>query len=168
MNDFDYVAWSLLVAGTFALLVIILGRRTGKLQFTPLDRRRDKLELELGDRLALHRRAEAEKIQDTIARLDAFAARHPALGNVLTVLDRTHLTIGILGMGFVTVALVVGKLGTGGGRWSPFAFLAPYYLAGAVIESIPPYSTQWRGALFMGGLFAAFAVPLAIVNWWVP
>jgi hypothetical protein len=168
MSDFDYIAWSLLLAGAFALLLAIIGRFTGNERRPPLERRRERLELELGNQLTLRHSAEAGNIQDTIARLEAFAARHPALGPILAVIDRVYLTVGIFGMGFVTVALWAGKLGTGGGKWSPFALLVPYSVLGALIESIPPYGVQWRGALVMIGLLAAFTVPLAVISWWVP
>lgn len=168
MSDFDYIAWSLLLAGAFALLLAILGRFATSQRRPPLERRRERLELELGNQLTLRHSAEAGNIQDTIARLDAFAARHPAVGRTLAALDRVYQTIGIVGMGFVTVGLWAGKLGSGSGKVSPYTFLIPYLLVGMLIESIPPYGVQWQGALVMIGLLVAFTVPLAVISWWVP
>lgn len=168
MSDFDYVAWSLLVAGAFALLLIILGRFADKPRLAPLARRRNQLEEELGKQLALRHGAEAAKTQDILDHLDAFAARYPAIGKTLAVIDRFYLITGIFGMGFVTVALWVGKLGSGSGKVSPYAFLVPYILVGMTIEAIPPYGVQWQGALVMIGLLIAFTVPLAVISWWVP
>lgn len=168
MSDRDYIAWSLLLAGAFALLLAILGRFATSQRRPPLERRRERLERELGDQLALRHSAEAGNIQDTIARLDAFAARHPALGRTLAALDRIHQAIGIVGLGFVSVALWTGRLGSSNDKLSPYTFLIPYLLIGMLIESIPPYGVQWRGALVVLGLLAAFAVPLAVISQWVP
>lgn len=168
MSGFDYVAWSLLVAGAFALLLAIIGRFRGSSMQPPLKRQRDRLEHELGNQLALHHTSEAGKIEDAIARLDAFAARHPRIGSALSVLNRVHLVVGIFGMGFVAVAIWAGWLGTGGGKWSPFVFLLPFWLVGIVIDSIPADGRQLRGALVVLGLLVAFAAPLAVISRWVP
>jgi hypothetical protein len=168
MSDRDYIAWSLLAAGAFALLLAAFGRFGAKSLRPPWERRRDRLERQLGDQLGLGHHAEAGKIEDALARLDAFASRHPRLGGVLLVLDRAHLTAGVLGTGFVGVGLWAGRIGTGNDKVSAFVFLAPFLLVGALIEAIPFYGEDARGVLVLIGLMAAFAIPLAVVSWAVP
>lgn len=168
MSDRDFIAWSLLAAGAFALLLTALGRFGAKPMRSPWERRRDRLELQLGEQLGLHHTAEAGKLEDAIARFDAFASRHPRLGGVLVVLDRAHLTAAILGTGFLGVGLWTDRIGTGSGKVSAFVFLAPFWLVGALIEAIPFYGEDTRGLLVLLGLMAAFAIPLAVVSWWVP
>jgi len=168
MSDRDYIAWSLLAAGAFALLLAALGRFRAKPMRSPWERRRDRLELQLGEQLGLHHTAEAGKLEDTIARFDAFASRHPRLGRTLLVLDRTHLTAAVLGTGFLGVGLWIDRIGAGSGKVSAFVFLAPLLLVGALIEAIPFYGEDTRGLLVLLGLMAAFAIPLVVVSWWVP
>jgi len=168
MSDRDYIAWSLLAAGAFALLLAALGRFGAKPMRSPWERRRDRLELQLGEQLGLHHTAEAGKLEDAIARLDAFASRHPRLGGVLVVLDRAHLTAAVLGTGFVGMGLWTDRIGAGSGKVSAFVFLAPLLLVGALIEAIPFYGENTRVVLFFFGLMAAFAIPLAVINWWIP
>ncbi|WP_066593292.1 hypothetical protein [Sphingomonas pruni] len=169
MSDRDYIAWSLLAAGAFALLLAAFGRFSAKSLRPPWERRLDRLEFKLGDQLGLGHHAEAGKIEDAIARLDAFASRHPRLGSLLLVLDRAHLTAGVLGSGFVGVGLWAGKIGAGNAKVSAFVFLAPLFLlVGALIEAIPFYGEDARGLMVLIGLTAAFAIPLAVVIWTVP
>jgi len=133
MSDRDYIAWSLLAAGAFALLLAALGRFGAKPMRSPWERRRDRLELQLGEQLGLHHTSEAGKLEDTIARLDAFASRHPRLGRALLVLDRAHLTAGVLGAGFVGVGLWTDRIGADKGKVSAFVFIVPLLLVGALI-----------------------------------
>jgi len=168
MSDRDYIAWSLLAAGAFALLLAVFGRFGTQSLRSPWERRRDQLELQLGDQLGLRHGAEAGRLEDTIARLDAFAARHPRLGGALLVLDRARLTAAVLGTGFLGVGLWSDRIGTGSGKVSAFEFLIPILLAGALIESIPPYGPGTRGLLIFLGLMVAFAIPLGVISWWVP
>lgn len=168
MSDRDYIAWSLLASGAFALLLAAFGRFGAKPMRSPWERRRDRLELQLGEQLGRHHTAEAGRLEDTIARLDAFASRHPRLGRALLVLDRAHLTAGVLGAGFLGVGFWADRIGADRGKVSAFVFIVPLLLVGALIEAIPFSGDNARASLIFFGLMAAFAIPLLVVSWWVP
>lgn len=168
MSDRDYVLWSLLAAGAFAALLWALTRFAGKPVEPPFARQRARLEYKRTEQAELNHPVEAARIGDAIARLDAFAARHPGIGRTLVVLDHVNTAAMIFAVAFGGLGLWAGRVGSRPGQWSVFLFIIPIYITGRLIDSIPPYDGQAKGALVAAGILAAFAIPLAIAGWWQP
>lgn len=166
MSDFDYIAWSLLVAGGLAALLAVLSRFRANSIRSPLMRQRDRLELQLGNQLGLRHDAEAARIEGALARLDAFAANHPRIDDSLMVLENLYLVSATIMMGFLGVGLWAGKLGSGHGQWPVLFVFAPFYLIGMMIDVIPAYDSHARVKLVSLGLMVAFLVPLLIAILW--
>lgn len=166
MSDRDYIAWSLLVAGGYAVVLAIATRFRAKALRSPLARQRDRLEVQLGDQLTLRHDVEVRRLEAALARLDAFATRHPRFENMLITLENIYVVVAAALMGFVGVGLWIGKVGASHGQWPVLLFFMPFALIGMMIDVVPAYDSQARVKLIMLGLGAAFFVPLTIAIMW--